>query len=93
MAAHGFFWKGARTLRDEMSVLQTNDLFVQAGIADNGRRDLRVVGLDNTDSVFSQILMADLKGSRLRHGLDHVRIQQTQPVGAAGNLVSHLHKP
>lgn len=92
MAAHGLFGKRAGAFRDEMAVFQSDALLVPTGIADDGGRDLRIVGLDDTDAICGQVLMGDLKGRVLRDCLDHVRGQQSKPLGATRNFVSHLNR-
>jgi len=62
MAAHGFFVKGAGALGDKMTVFQTDRLLVQPGIANDGRRDLSVIGLDDSDSILDHVLLGKLKG-------------------------------
>jgi hypothetical protein len=93
MAAHRLFGKRAGTFRDEVTVFQSDVLLVQAGIADDGGRDLSIIGLDDTDAIPGQVLMGDLKGRGIRHGLDHFRGQQSKSLGTAGNFVSHLNTP
>ena len=73
-----------------MAAFQADVLLVQTGIADDGGRDLTIVGLDDTDTIRGQVLMGDLKGRGIRHGLDHLRSQQSKPLGTARNFVSHL---
>lgn len=73
MAAHGLFRKRAGTFRDEVTVLQSDVLLVQTGIADDGGHDLGIIGLNDTDSVRSQVLVGNLKRRGTRHGLDHFR--------------------
>jgi len=75
-----------------MAVPETDRLLIQAGIPDNSGRDLRIVRIDNTDAVFSDILTADMKGIAVGDRLNHLWIQQTQPFGAAGDFVPHLHR-
>jgi transposase-like protein len=93
MATHGFIVKRARTFRDEVAVFQSNVLLVQTGITDDGRRDLRIIRFGDTDAIRGQVLMGDLKGRGIRHGLDHLSGQQTKPFRTARNFVSHLHEP
>lgn len=62
MTAHGFFGKRAGTFREEVAVFQSDVLLIQTGIADDGRRNLGVIGLDDTDAICGQVLMGDLKG-------------------------------
>lgn len=93
MAAHELFGKSAGALGQEMAVLQTDGLLVQAGISDDGRRDLGVVGFHNTDPILGQILLSNLKGRSVRDGLDHLGIQQAKSFSAARNLVSHRRRP
>jgi hypothetical protein len=59
-------------------------------MTDDGGRDLRIIGLDDTDTIRSQILMGDLKGRGIRDSLDHLRIEQTESFSAAGNFLLHL---
>jgi len=59
-------------------------------MTDDGGRDLRIIGLDNTDAIRSQILMGNLKGRGIRDGLDHLRIEQTESFSAAGNFLLHV---
>jgi hypothetical protein len=50
---------------------------------------LRIVGFHYANPILGQVLMADLEGGNLDHCLDHLGVQKTESVGAAGNLVSH----
>ena len=59
-------------------------------MTDDGGRDLRIIGLDNTDAIRRQVLMGDLKGRGIRDGLDHLRIEQAESFSAAGNFFLHL---
>jgi hypothetical protein len=93
MTAHGLFGEGTGTFRDEVAVFQSNVLLIQTGITDDGGRDLRIIRLGDTDAIRGQVLMGDLKGRGIRHGLDHFRGQQTKPFGTARNFVSHLNGP
>ena len=90
MAAHRLFEKRAGTFRDEVAVFQTDGLLVQPRIPDDGRRDLGIIGFDDTDAIRSQVLMGDLKGRGIRNGLDHLRIEQAESFSAAENFLLHL---
>jgi len=90
MAAHRLFGKRAGTFRDKVAVFQSDGLLVETRMTDDGGRDLRIIGLDNPDAIRSQILMGDLKGRRIRDGLDHLRIEQTESFSAAGNFLLHV---
>lgn len=89
MAAQGFFRKGARACGEKVSVFQTNRLLVQAGVPNEGRRDLGIVRFPDADPVFGHIFLSDLKGGASRDGLDHLGIQQAKSLSAARNLISH----
>jgi hypothetical protein len=93
MTAHGLFGKRAGTFRHEVAVFQPDVLLIQTGIADDGGGDLGIIRLDNADTIGGQVLMGDLKGRGIGDRLDHVRRQQSKPLGTAGNFVSHLDEP
>jgi hypothetical protein len=79
MAAHRFFGQGTTALGHQVAILQTDGLLVQAGIADDGGRDLGFVGFDNPHAVFSKVLASQVKGVAVDNPLDHRRIQEAQP--------------
>jgi hypothetical protein len=74
MPTHGLFRQGAAALRHEVAVFQSNGLFVQAGITDDGGRDLRFVGLDDAYAVFGKVLVSQVEGIAVDYRLDHWRV-------------------
>ena len=59
-----------------MPLLETDRLFVEAGISNDGGRNLRVIGLDNPNAILGEVLAADVKGIAIDHCLDHGRVQE-----------------
>jgi hypothetical protein len=59
-----------------MPLFESNRLFVESGIPDDGGRNLGIIGLDNPNTILREILIADVKGIAINHGLDHRRIQE-----------------
>jgi hypothetical protein len=59
-----------------MPILKTDRLFVEAGIPDDGGRNLGIIGLDDPNAIFREVLIADVKGIAINHRLDHRRIQE-----------------
>ena len=59
-----------------MPLLETDRLFVEAGIPDDGGPNLGIVGLDDSYAIFGEVLIADAKGIAINHRLDHRRIQE-----------------
>src|SRR5688572_14840067 len=76
-----------------MAVFQSNGLLVEAGVADHGRGDLRLIGFHDAHAIFRQVLTAEMEGVAVDDTLDHRRIQETQPFGGTGDLVSHADGP
>ena len=74
MPAHRLFRQGAAALRHEVAVFQSNGLFVQTGITDDGGRDLRFVGLDDAYAVFGKVLVSQVEGIAVGYRLDHWRV-------------------
>ena len=72
-----------------MPLLETDRLLVEAGISDDSGRNLGIISLDDPNSIFREVLIADVKGIAVNHGLDHGRIQKTKPLSRARDLVSH----
>jgi hypothetical protein len=58
-------------------------------MANDGCRDLYIVRLNDPDAVLRDVLASHMVGVGRSDGLDHVRIQQSQSVGATRNFVSH----
>jgi hypothetical protein len=59
-----------------MSLFEPNRLFIEAGIPDDGGRNLGVIRLDDPNAIFGEILITDMKGIAIDHRLDHRRIQE-----------------
>ena len=59
-----------------MPLLETDRLFVESGIPDDGGRNLGVISLDNPNAILSEVLITDVKGIAINHRLDHRRIQK-----------------
>jgi hypothetical protein len=59
-----------------MSLLETDCLFIEPGIPDDCRRNLGIVGLNDPNAIFREVLIADVKSIAINHGLDHRRIQE-----------------
>jgi hypothetical protein len=59
-----------------MPLLETDRLFVEAGISDDSGRNLGIIGLDNPNAIFREVLITDVKGIAINHRLDHRRIQE-----------------
>src|SRR5687767_14662566 len=93
MAAHRLFGQRTTAFRHQMAVFQSNGLLVEAGVADHGRGDLRLIGFDDAHAVFRQVLTAEMESVAVDDTLDHRRIQETQPFGGTGDLVSHADGP
>ena len=72
-----------------MAVFQADRLLVEAGISDNGGRNLRIIRLDDANSIFREVLIPQVEGVSIHHPLDHRRVQQAQPVSRTWNLISH----
>jgi len=77
MTTHRLFRQCAAALRDEVPLLKTDRLLVEAGIPDDGGRNLGIVGLNDPNAIFREILIADMKGIAINHRLDHRRVQET----------------
>jgi hypothetical protein len=58
MPAHGLFRQGTAALGYQMTVLQPDGLLIEARIADDRRRDLRFIRLDDAYAVFRQVLIS-----------------------------------
>lgn len=93
MAAHRLFWQRTTALRHQVAVFQSNGLLIKAGVADHGRGDLRLIGVDDAHAVFGQVLITEMERVAVDDALDHRRIQETQSFGRTGNLVSHADGP
>ena len=76
MTTHRLFRQRAAALRDEMPLLETDRLFIEAGIPDDGGRNLSIIGLDDPNAIFREVLIAYVKGIAINHRLDHRRIQK-----------------
>ncbi|SPP64370.1 hypothetical protein NITLEN_20009 [Nitrospira lenta] len=72
-----------------MPVFQPDGLFIEPGVSDHRRRNLRIIGFHDAHPIFGQVLMADLKGGDLNHSLDHLGVQKPESIGAAGNFIFH----
>jgi hypothetical protein len=72
-----------------MSLFETNGLLIETGIPDDSGRNLGIIGLDDPNAIFREILIADVKGIAVNHSLDHGRIQEAKPFSRTGYLVSH----
>lgn len=59
-----------------MPFLETDRLFVETGVSNDGGRNLRIIGLDNSNAILGEVLAADVKGITIDHCLDHRRIQE-----------------
>ena len=72
-----------------MAILQPDGLFIEAGISDYCRGDLSLIGFDDADAVFGEILVSQVERIAVHNPLNHRRIQEAQPVSRTGNLVAH----
>jgi hypothetical protein len=72
-----------------MSLFESDRLFIKAGISDDSGRDLSIIRLNDTDAIFREVLIADVKRVTVDHGLDHRRIQEAESLGGTGDFVSH----
>ena len=59
-----------------MPLLETDGLFVEAGVSNDGGRNLGIIGLDDPNAIFREVLIADVKSIAIDHRLDHRRIQE-----------------
>jgi hypothetical protein len=59
-----------------MPLLETDRLFVEAGNPDDGGSNPGIIGLDDPNATFRDVLMADEKGIAIDHRLDHRRFQE-----------------
>jgi hypothetical protein len=59
-----------------MPLFETDRLFVESGISDDGGRNLGIIGLDDPNAILGEVLIADVKGIAINHCLDHRRIQE-----------------
>jgi hypothetical protein len=50
---------------------------------------LSIIRLNDTDAIFREVLIADVKRVTVDHGLDHRRIQEAESLGGTGDFVSH----
>jgi hypothetical protein len=64
-------------------------LLVETGIPDDSGRNLRIIGFDDPNAIFRQVLISDVKGVAINYGLNHGRIQEAKPISRTGDLVSH----
>lgn len=76
MTAHRLFRQSAAALRDELPLFETDRLFVETGIPYDSGRDLGIVGLDDADAIFREVLIADMESIAVNHCLDHWRVQK-----------------
>jgi hypothetical protein len=60
-----------------VTVFQSDRLLVKAGIADDCRRDLRFIGLDNADAIFGEVLGTQMERIAVNNPFDHRRIEET----------------
>lgn len=72
-----------------MPLLEPDGLFVETGVSDDGGRDLGIIGFNDTNAIFGEVLIPDVKSVTVDHGLDHRRIQEAKPLGGTGDFVSH----
>ncbi len=72
-----------------MPLFETDCLLIETGIPDDSGRNLGIIGLDDPNAIFREILIADVKGIAVNHSLDHGRIQKAKPFSRTGDLVSH----
>ena len=59
-----------------MPIFETDRLFVEAGIPDDGGRNLGIIGLNDPNAIFREVLVADVKGIAVSYRLDHRRVQE-----------------
>jgi len=93
MTTQRLFGQRTGALGHQVPVPQPNGLFIEPGIPDDGGRNLRIVRLDDSHTIFRQILMPDLEGGSMGHRLDHLRIQYAQTVSATRDLIAHMQRP
>lgn len=72
-----------------MPFFETDGLLIKAGIPDDSGRNLGIIGFDDPNTIFREILIADVKGIAVNNSLDHRRIQEAKPFSRTGYLVSH----
>jgi hypothetical protein len=72
-----------------MPIFETDRLLVETGISDDSGRNLRIIGFDNPNAIFGEVLISDVKGVAINYSLNHGRIQETKSLSRAGDLVSH----
>ena len=72
-----------------MPLLESDCLFIEAGVSDDSGRDLGIISFNNTNAIFREVLIADVKSVPVDHGLNHRRIQEAEPLGGTGDFVSH----
>ena len=59
-----------------MPLLETDRLFVEAGVSNDGGRNLSVIGLNDPYAIFREVLITDVKGIAINHRLDHGRVEE-----------------
>ena len=89
MTAHWLFGKGTAAFRNEVPLLESYRLLIEAGVPDDGGRNLSVIGLDDSNAIFREVLISYVKGIAINYRLDHRWIQEAQPLSRAGDLISH----
>src|SRR4029077_3588837 len=72
-----------------MPLFEADCLLIETGIPDDSGGNLGIIGLDDPNAIFREILIADVKGIAVNHSLDHGRIQEAKPFSRTGYLVSH----
>ena len=72
-----------------MPLFEADCLLIETGIPDDSGGNLGIIGLDDPNAIFREILIADVKGIAVNHSLDHGRIQEAKPFSRTGDLVSH----
>jgi hypothetical protein len=59
-----------------MPLLEMDRLFVEAGMPDEDGGNLGVIGLDEPNAIFREVLLAEVIGIAIHHRLDHGRIEE-----------------
>ena len=72
-----------------MAFLETDCLLIEAGIPDDGGRNLGIIRLNDPDPIVREILIADVEGIAINHRLNHRRIQKAQLLSGTKDRVSH----
>jgi hypothetical protein len=75
VSAERLLFQRAGTFCHQVAVPQPNGLLVQAGIPDDGRRDLDLVRLDDSNTILGHVFSSHFEGWGPDHRLDHVRHQ------------------